>query len=65
MSMSSRPVSLQAALVLKRAQAARERAAAPAVVAPRRSGFSIARLFGARAGDVQAVEEVEPRKLAA
>lgn len=64
MSMSGRPVSLQAALILKRAQAARERAAAVPVQAPRRAGFSIARLFGSDAGGA-VVEEVEPRKLAA
>lgn len=65
MSKSGRPVSLQSALVIKRAQAARERMQAISPPAPRRSGFSLARLFGARAEEVGTVQEVEPRKLAA
>jgi len=61
--MSSRPVSLQAALVLRRAQAARERAETVVVPAPRRSAFSISRFFGS--GADSAAEDLEPRKLAA
>ena len=64
MSMSTRPVSLQAALALRRAQVAREQAAAKVPVR-RRTGFSLARIFGTSSGDVGSVEEVEPRKLAA
>jgi len=64
MSMSSRPVSLQAALVLRRAQAARERAEAVVPAAPRRSGSRLARIFGL-GQDLESAGEVEPRKLAA
>ena len=64
MSMSGRPVSLQAALVLKRAQAARERMEAVVPAAPRRSGSRLARIFGF-GQDLDAVAEVEPRRLAA
>jgi hypothetical protein len=65
MSISSRPVSLQALIVLKRAQAARERMEASVPPAPRRSGFSIARLFAAGAEGSGDAEEMEPRRLAA
>jgi len=64
MSMSSRPVSLQAALVLKRAQAARERAEVVVPAAPRRSGFSLSRIFGF-GQDLEDAGECEPRKMAA
>ena len=64
MSKSGRPVSLQSALVISRAQAARQRMEAMKPPAPRRTGFSLARFFGAKA-DAPSVEEVEPRKLAA
>lgn len=65
MSMSGRPVSLQAALVLRRAQAARERAETVVVPTHRRAGFSLARLLGVRPTEVAGTDEVEPRKLAA
>jgi hypothetical protein len=64
MSKSGRPVSLQSALVIRRAQALRERMEAAKPSAPRRTGFSLARFFGAKA-DAVCVEEVEPRKMAA
>jgi len=64
MSMSSRPVSLQAALVLRRAQAARERAEAVVPAAPRRSGSRLARIFGF-GQDLESAGEAEPRKMAA
>jgi len=64
MSMSSRPVSLQAALVLRRAQAARERADTVVPATPRRSGSRLARIF-AFGQDLDSAGEIEPRKLAA
>ena len=65
MSMSSRHVSLQAALMLRRAQLARERSEIVVVPAPRRVGFSLGRIFGDRSAEVAGTDEIEPRKLAA
>lgn len=65
MSMSSRPVSLQAALMLRRAQVARERAETVVVLAPRSARFALGRIFGASSAEIAGTEEIEPRKLAA
>lgn len=64
MSMSNRPVSLQAALVLRRAQAARERVEAVVPAVPQRRGSRLARMLGF-GQDLESVGEIEPRKLAA
>lgn len=65
MSKFGRPISLQAALVLRHAQATRERAETIVVPAPRRAGFSLARLWGAKPMEVAVTDEIKPRKLAA
>jgi len=64
MSMSSRPVSLQAALVLRRARAARERAETIVPSVLQRRGWRLARMFGF-GQDLESAGEIEPRKLAA
>lgn len=64
MSMSSRPVSLQAALMLKRAREERDRPAVAAPAARRRSVFRLARLLGL-GQDLDEAGENEPRRQAA
>ena len=70
MSRNARPVSLQAALVLRRAQVARERieaasAAAASTSRPSRPAFSLTSIFGSRKQASNDQAEVEVRKRAA